>query len=80
MTSDRTHVDDQFANEWTLQFTIEAERAKEYIDLYRSLGNEVRIEVVDPDSMQEDCSSCLKAASDKIGAICIRFSKTESSE
>jgi hypothetical protein len=58
---------------WTPQFTIEIERAQEYTDLYRALGNEVRTEAVDPKRMQdEECSACLMAGCDRYVMIYTR--------
>ena len=34
---------------WTRQFTTEVERANEYVELYESLGNEVRLEPLTPE-------------------------------
>ncbi len=61
------------AQGWIRQFTIEAERVDEYVELYESLGNEVRVEPVTPDVMQaEECATCLLAACDKYRVIFTR--------
>jgi hypothetical protein len=61
---------------WTRQFTTEVERAKEYVELYESLGNEVRLEPVTPDLMvAEECATCLLAACDKYVVIYTRPSE-----
>jgi len=41
---------------WKRAFTIEKERAEEYIELYKSMGYEVR--VVEPSACEEECSVC----------------------
>jgi hypothetical protein len=44
-------------------FTVDADRAGEYIELYESLGEEVRVEPVMPGSTSsEECSTCLLGA------------------
>jgi hypothetical protein len=52
------------AQGWTRQFTIEVERVDEYVELYESMGNEVRVEPVTPERMAaEECATCLLAVS-----------------
>lgn len=64
------------AQGWTRQFTTEVERAKEYVELYESLGNKVRLEPVTPDLMvAEECATCLLAACDKYVVIYTRPSE-----
>ena len=62
------------AQGWTRQFTVEARRADEYVELYEEMGNEVRVEPVTPDlvmglpqaqDVAEECVACLLAACDK---------------
>ncbi|MFQ5857109.1 MAG: hypothetical protein ACE5LU_15975 [Anaerolineae bacterium] len=61
------------AQGWVRQFTVEAERADEYVELYESLGNEVRVETVTPDLMvTEECATCLLATCDKYVIIYTR--------
>ena len=58
---------------WVRQFTIEAERADEYVELYESMGHEVRVEAVTPDLMAaEECATCLLAACDRYVIIYTR--------
>jgi hypothetical protein len=48
------------------QFTVELARVAEYVELYESLGHEVRVEPVTPDLMvSEECATCLLAACDR---------------
>jgi hypothetical protein len=58
------------AQGWTRQFTIELERADEYVELCESLGDEVRVEPVTSDLMvAEECATRLIAACDKYMVI-----------
>jgi hypothetical protein len=61
------------AQGWTRQFTVEIERADEFVELYESLGNMVRVEAVNPDLMVAgECAECLLAASDRYVIIYTR--------
>jgi deoxyadenosine/deoxycytidine kinase len=61
------------AQGWIRQFTVEAERADEYVELYEEMGHEVRVEPVTPDLMvSEECAACLLAACDKYVIIYTR--------
>jgi hypothetical protein len=61
------------AQGWIRQFTIEAERADEYVELYESLGNEVRVEPVTPDLLvSEGCAACIMAARERYRVIYTR--------
>jgi hypothetical protein len=51
---------------WTRQFTIEVERASEYIELYQALGSEVRIDQAHPAEIPNvECVACLLPACDR---------------
>lgn len=51
---------------WTRQFTVEVERADEYVELFEELGEEVRVVSVTPDLMvAEECATCLLATCDR---------------
>ena len=66
------------AQGWTRQFTIEAERADEYVELHEEMGNEVRVEPVTPDLMvAEECATCLLAACDRYVVIYTRTRESE---
>ena len=66
-------VQELVAQGWIRQFTIEAGRADEYVELYESLGDEMRVEPVTPDLMPaEECATCLLAACDKYVIIYAR--------
>ena len=68
-----TNDPERAAEGWNPQFTIEAERANEYVELYESLGNEVRVEALDPKRLQDgECSTCLMAACDRYVMIYTR--------
>ena len=61
------------AQGWTRQFTTEVERAAEYVELYESLGNEVRLEPVTPELLAaEECAACILAARERYRVICTR--------
>ena len=73
MIGDHTPDDEPAAHGWKAQFTIESERAQEYIELYESLGNEVRIEPLEPARLQDDeCSTCLMEDCDRYTVIYTR--------
>ena len=58
---------------WVRRFTIEAERADEYVELYQSLGEEVRVEPVTPGlQSDEECATCLLAACDRYVVVYTR--------
>lgn len=58
---------------WTRQFTVEVERADEYVELYEEMGNEVRVEPVTPDLQEtEECATCFLAACDRYVVIYTR--------
>jgi hypothetical protein len=58
---------------WVRQFTIDADRADEYIELFEELGEEVRIEPLTPDLMlTEECTTCILNECDKYLIIYIR--------
>ena len=59
--------------DWTPQFTIEAERAQEFVELFEALGNEVRVEALDPTRLRDrGCSTCMMAACERYVAIYTR--------
>ncbi len=58
---------------WKKKFTIEEQRIDEYVELYKSLGFEVRIELVIPSEM-EGCSTCFKENCAKFREIWTRSS------
>ena len=56
----RTATQDLASQGWVRQFTIDADRVDEYIELYEELGEEVRIEPLTPDLMvNEECTTCI---------------------
>ena len=59
---------------WEKKFTIEEHRVEEYIELYESLDQEVRVEPVVPGEM-EGCAECFKADCDKYRVIFTRLKK-----
>lgn len=58
---------------WTRQFTIEEHRLSEYVELYESLGHEVRVGPVEPSSLEmEECQACYLAECSKYRTIYTR--------
>jgi hypothetical protein len=55
---------------WERGFTVEEHRVAEYVELYESIGYEVRIDPATPDN-EEECQECLKADFDKLRTIFI---------
>ncbi len=59
--------DPQRPGQWVRRFVIHRDRAAEYVELYRSLGYEVRVEPATPDDLDvcmecplaEDCGDCV---------------------
>jgi deoxyadenosine/deoxycytidine kinase len=74
MTEDqRVLVQELEAQGWVRRFTIEAERAAEYVELYESLGDEVRLEPVTPELLvSAECTACILAAREKYRVIYTR--------
>jgi hypothetical protein len=63
--------------DWERTFTIEERRVSEYVDLYESIGYEVRVEPATPDEIQ-DCQECFKVDFDNLRTIYIRRNKNKS--
>ncbi|MFX1495922.1 MAG: hypothetical protein ACFFBH_00200 [Promethearchaeota archaeon] len=57
--------------EWERGFTVEEDRVNEYVELYESIGYEVRVEFATPDK-QEECQSCFKADFNNLRTIYIK--------
>ncbi|MFX1592734.1 MAG: hypothetical protein ACFFB6_08395 [Promethearchaeota archaeon] len=65
--------------DWEKGFTIEENRVNEYVELYKSIGYEVRVEPATPDE-QEECQTCFKAEFDNLRTIYIKRTKNKNSE
>jgi hypothetical protein len=75
LTSEKDEKMSQLEKEgWEKKFTIEEHRVEEYIELYESLDQEVRVESVVPGEM-EGCVECFKADCDKYQVIYTRLKK-----
>lgn len=62
------------AQGWLRRFMVEAGRADECIELYESLGHDVRMRPVRADSLvDEECATCLLAASHRYVVIYTRL-------
>lgn len=59
---------------WEKKFTIEKHRVDEYVELYKSLNQDVRVEPVVPGEM-EGCAECYKADCAKFRVIYTRERK-----
>jgi hypothetical protein len=55
---------------WTKRFIYDEPRLSEAVELYESMGFEVRLEPIDMDS--EDCTECMRAEPDKYKVIYTR--------
>ena len=66
-------------NEWERGFTIEKNRVAEYVELYESIGYEIRVEPATPDEEQE-CQTCFKADFDNLRTIFIKKTKNKDNE
>ena len=66
---------------WTRQFTIEEHRVSEYVEVYESLGHEVRVEPVVPSELEmEKCQACYAAECDKYRTIYTRQKQRKENE
>lgn len=60
---------------WTKQFVAAEPRLSEAVELYRSLGLEVRLEPLSPAEEGEECRSCLEANRERFKVIYTRPAK-----
>jgi len=65
--------------DWERGFTVEENRVAEYVELYESIGYEVRVESATPDEM-EDCQVCFKDDFDNLRTIYIKRNKNKDNE
>ena len=65
--------------DWERGFTVEEHRVDEYVELYESIGYEVRVEPATPDET-EDCQVCFKADFDNLRTIYIKRNKNKDNE
>ncbi len=66
---------------WTRQFTIEEHRVSEYVEVYESLGHEVRVEPMVPSELDmEECQACYAAECDKYRTIYTRLKQHAENE
>lgn len=57
--------------DWDRGFTVEERRVKEYVELYESIGYEVRVEPATPKEVEE-CQVCFKADFNNLRTIYIK--------
>ncbi len=62
--------------DWERGFTVEENRVNEYVELYESIGYEVRVEPATPDEI-EDCQVCFKADFNNLRTIYIKRNKNK---
>lgn len=65
--------------DWERGFTVEERRVSEYVELYESIGYEVRVEPATPDE-QEECQTCFKADFDNLRTIYIKRTENKDIE
>ena len=46
------------ADGWQRRFMADGQRLTEYVDLYSSLGYEIRTEIVQPEEIGPECTDC----------------------
>ena len=57
--------------DWERGFTVEERRVNEYVELYESIGYEVRVETATPNEVEE-CQVCFKADFNNLRTIYIK--------
>ena len=57
--------------DWERGFTVEESRVNEYVELYESIGYEVRVEPANPNETEE-CQECFKADFNNLRTIYIK--------
>lgn len=58
-TPTRTRTEEELLDEgWTRQFVAAPARLQEAVELYKSLGYEVRLEPLTPEDLGDECQDC----------------------
>ncbi len=65
--------------DWERGFTIEENRVNEYVELYESIGYEVRVDPATPDK-EEECQTCFKADFNNLRTIYIKRKRNKENE
>ena len=60
---------------WIKQTTIGEPRLSEIVELYKSLGYEVRLEPVKLDGLDEECRKCYELEGDEVKTVYVRKKK-----
>ncbi|MDH5419852.1 MAG: hypothetical protein OEY39_04780 [Candidatus Bathyarchaeota archaeon] len=60
---------------WVKQTTIGEPRLGEIVELYKSLGYEVRLEPVRLDELDEECRRCYESEIDEVKTVYVRKKK-----
>ena len=69
----------QRGKDWERGFTVEESRVNEYVELYESIGYEVRVEPGTPNEAEE-CQECFKADFDNLRTIYIKRKENKGNE
>jgi hypothetical protein len=68
----------QRGKDWERGFTVEENRVAEYVELYESIGYEVRVEPATP-SETDECQECFKADFDNLRTLFIKRNRNKDS-
>jgi hypothetical protein len=60
---------------WIKQTTIGEPRLSEIVELYKSLGYEVRLELVKLDELDEECRKCYEGEIDEVKIVYVKKKK-----
>ena len=60
---------------WVKQTTIGEPRLSEIVELYKSIGYEVRLESVNTDDLDDECRRCYEAEVDEVKTVYVRKKK-----
>jgi hypothetical protein len=60
---------------WIKQTTIGEPRLSEIVELYKSLGYEVRLEPVKLDELDEECRKCYEGEIDEVKTVYVKKKK-----
>ena len=76
---DKENTDPIEAEGWKRQFTVEHKRVSEYVELYESIGYEVRVEPAIPNE-KEECQVCYKIDFSNLSTIYTKRKKNKDNE
>lgn len=58
--------------EWVKRNITDEYRVKEFVEIYKMLGYDVKIENLKPDEFQDECNECMKEAPERFKVIYTR--------